>query len=198
MIGSGSFGVTYVAKWHMAHVAMKVMKFDEANEEQGFASFFFEVDFHRMLHHPNVVRLSSPPVPSRRTIHHLKGRQNRLTFRAIRYNLHGDVGFESVPSRWERTVIDTPALVVVLVTDLTPGLLGSTRSGALSGGVDTRAHAVTSAVAGAVRPIAVGNHQPVTRQQDAHRLVPPPPLCARLRSRHGVPSRTGMFIALTL
>ena len=24
MIGSGSFGVTYVAKWHMAHVAMKV------------------------------------------------------------------------------------------------------------------------------------------------------------------------------
>ena len=73
MIGSGSFGVTYVAKWHMAHVAMKVMKFDEANEEQGFASFFFEVDFHRMLHHPNVVRLSSPPVPSRRTIYHLKG-----------------------------------------------------------------------------------------------------------------------------
>lgn len=56
VIGSGSFGVTYVAKWHMAHVAMKVMKFDEANEEQGFASFFFEVDFHRMLHHPNVVR----------------------------------------------------------------------------------------------------------------------------------------------
>lgn len=60
VIGSGSFGVTYVAKWHMAHVAMKVMKFDEANEEQGFASFFFEVDFHRMLHHPNVVRLGSP------------------------------------------------------------------------------------------------------------------------------------------
>jgi serine/threonine protein kinase len=66
VIGSGSFGVTYVAKWHMAHVAMKVMKFDEANEEQGFASFFFEVDFHRMLHHPNVVDSHPAPPPPHR------------------------------------------------------------------------------------------------------------------------------------
>jgi len=64
VIGSGSFGTTYVAKWHMAHVAVKVMKVeggalgfgDKDEEDENSKTFFREVNFHRMLHHPNVVR----------------------------------------------------------------------------------------------------------------------------------------------
>mmetsp|Transcript_9438 Transcript_9438/g.16212 ORF Transcript_9438/g.16212 Transcript_9438/m.16212 type:complete len:288 (+) Transcript_9438:56-919(+) len=48
-IGDGSFAQAWVAKWHMANVAVKIMSLD-------LDTFRPEFNFNCMLHHPNVVR----------------------------------------------------------------------------------------------------------------------------------------------
>mmetsp|Transcript_13960 Transcript_13960/g.16854 ORF Transcript_13960/g.16854 Transcript_13960/m.16854 type:complete len:557 (+) Transcript_13960:242-1912(+) len=52
-IGKGSFGEVYHGRWHMAHVAVKVIgkKFQDSH-----SAFKREMRLHRELNHPNVIR----------------------------------------------------------------------------------------------------------------------------------------------